>query len=487
MKKTLRYIVVAALALVLTQAAALAAAPVAVQLDGQAVTFTDAAPQIVNDRTFLPVRAVFEAMGAEVGYDNATRTVTAKRDGRVVTMTIDSKEASVTENGKTTPITMDVAPYIDPALSRTYVPVRFAAQALGANVGWDADTRTVLIEDTEKIVGKLMDGKTFNNLDKLAAFSNKYSEGTWTSTVDMSGTVTVDLAQFDPETPIKLSVPMTVSAKGVTADATKMDITETIKMDLSSVLTLVKSMSGDDAPSAEDLAMIEALAQAMNAKGLTVNVRGDMAVGKLYVNIDVSALGDLAAEMGVDSKTWFVLDMKSAYDEMGMDYAGLIGSAKSFDFKQIVSGALASDSMDDAAVNAQINATVKALVDAFADSSFTKSGDTLSTTFAQEIEGITLKCVIAMTMKNDAVTAYGYEIGANGDAAGMGTLNLAMKLSVDEKDKVAGSLTMNVLDAVKADFTISGGYTKGGSAPAVEPPAGATVQDLMNMMGAVDF
>ena len=39
---------------------------ISVQLDGQALTFTDAVPQVVDQRTFLPFRAVFEAMGAEV-------------------------------------------------------------------------------------------------------------------------------------------------------------------------------------------------------------------------------------------------------------------------------------------------------------------------------------------------------------------------------------------------------------------------------------
>ena len=52
------------------EAAVTTAAPAAisVQLDGENLTFTDAAPQVQEERTFLPFRAVFEAMGAVVDY-----------------------------------------------------------------------------------------------------------------------------------------------------------------------------------------------------------------------------------------------------------------------------------------------------------------------------------------------------------------------------------------------------------------------------------
>ena len=61
---------------------ALAAEPgdVSVQLNGKALAFTDAAPEITNGRTFLPFRAVLEAIGAEVGYDGAASTITIQRN-----------------------------------------------------------------------------------------------------------------------------------------------------------------------------------------------------------------------------------------------------------------------------------------------------------------------------------------------------------------------------------------------------------------------
>ena len=88
----------------------------------------DAAPIVKNDRTFVPFRALAEAFGAEVAYDEATQAVTAELNGVKVVMTIGS--ATYTVNGAEK--TMDVAPFING--SRTMVPVRFVAEAFGIKV-----------------------------------------------------------------------------------------------------------------------------------------------------------------------------------------------------------------------------------------------------------------------------------------------------------------------------------------------------------------
>ena len=112
---------------------------ITVQLDGQGLTFTDAVPQVKDQQTFLPFRAVFEAMGAEVS--NEGNVITAKQGDKTLTMTIGETAATVTQLGMEVPITMDVAPYVDNTTWRTYVPVRFAAQAFGYTVGWDQEDR----------------------------------------------------------------------------------------------------------------------------------------------------------------------------------------------------------------------------------------------------------------------------------------------------------------------------------------------------------
>ena len=88
----------------------------------------DAAPIVENNRTFVPFRALAEAFGATVAYDEATQAVTAELNGVTVVMTIGSAEYTVNGEAKTA----DVAPFING--SRTMVPVRFVAEAFGINV-----------------------------------------------------------------------------------------------------------------------------------------------------------------------------------------------------------------------------------------------------------------------------------------------------------------------------------------------------------------
>ena len=130
-----------------------------VLVNGEAVTFTDAAPLLKDGRSFLPMVETFDALGfaqGDITWDAATRSVTAAKDDTSITLTIDQKELTVTrgqENAaETDTITTDAAPFIDAASSRTYVPVGLVAGALGYNVGWDAQTSTVIIDDVDFIV-----------------------------------------------------------------------------------------------------------------------------------------------------------------------------------------------------------------------------------------------------------------------------------------------------------------------------------------------
>ena len=95
--------------------------------------------RVVNGRTLAHARALAEALGTTVGWDQATQRVTIAKGGTTVVMTIGSTAATV--NGQ--PYTLDAAPYLEN--DRTQAPVRFVAEALGATVGWDEASRTVTI------------------------------------------------------------------------------------------------------------------------------------------------------------------------------------------------------------------------------------------------------------------------------------------------------------------------------------------------------
>ena len=132
-------VVMALIAGLLSVAMAQTSAPyVRVFVDGSPVFF-DQAPVIVNGRVLVPLRGVFERLGATVGWDPASQTVLAQRGATSVSLRIGSPQAFV--NGQAQ--LMDV-----PALlvgGRTLVPLRFVSQALGADVNWDAATSAVQI------------------------------------------------------------------------------------------------------------------------------------------------------------------------------------------------------------------------------------------------------------------------------------------------------------------------------------------------------
>lgn len=117
---------------------------ISVYVEGQKVSF-DVPPQTINDRTMVPIRAIFEVMGATVNWDNATQTAICTKDNTVVKMTLNSK----TEYINDVPYEMDVAPVI--VDNRTLAPARYVAEAFGYFVNWDGNTKSVLINKTSTI------------------------------------------------------------------------------------------------------------------------------------------------------------------------------------------------------------------------------------------------------------------------------------------------------------------------------------------------
>jgi hypothetical protein len=117
--------------------APIAAATVNVVVNGAGITF-DQPPMERAGRVFVPLRGIFERLGATVVFAN--NDINAQGNGRSVHLHIGSTAATV--NGQT--VYMDVAPFLVGA--RTLVPLRFVAQALGANVNWSPSNNTVYIQ-----------------------------------------------------------------------------------------------------------------------------------------------------------------------------------------------------------------------------------------------------------------------------------------------------------------------------------------------------
>ncbi len=106
---------------------------------GEKVVENDVVPLVRNGRTMLPVRAVAEAMGAQVGWNGDTRCATITKGDLYIEIYLGSDRAYV--NG--TPRLLDAPAFAEN--NRTYLPLRFVAESLGAQVDWEQATQRITI------------------------------------------------------------------------------------------------------------------------------------------------------------------------------------------------------------------------------------------------------------------------------------------------------------------------------------------------------
>jgi hypothetical protein len=141
-----RRIAVAVLAIAIALGAAMASsaqAPIRVIVNGRTLRL-DQPPVIAGGRVLVPLRGVFEGMGAFVRWKDLTQTVVIVRSATYVSLRVGERTASV--NGKS--VSLDVPAQL--VRGRVLVPLRFIGEALGAQVAWQAATRTVVITAREQ-------------------------------------------------------------------------------------------------------------------------------------------------------------------------------------------------------------------------------------------------------------------------------------------------------------------------------------------------
>ena len=104
-----------------------------------------------DDRTFVPLRFVMEHLGYSVSYNELQQSATiTDTNGTAYLVMRDSQLLFVLPDTGTPKLyTMDTKAYIDDAESRFYLPIRFLAEAIGYNVGWDEATETVSLTMAE--------------------------------------------------------------------------------------------------------------------------------------------------------------------------------------------------------------------------------------------------------------------------------------------------------------------------------------------------
>ena len=416
-----------------------------IEYNGEPLTFTDAVPQIVNDRTYLPFRAVFTALGfadENITYDNDTRTVAAVREDLEVSMVIGENKVTIVKGGETTVLDTDVPAFIDPAVSRTFVPVSFVAQAVGYRVAWNGETRTVFIDDVEGILAA--NTETYEVMDKYLDYSRKFQEknykveGTFAASMDMLG------------------------------EAMKMDGTYAMLMAGSTKFDFEMLMNMSGVVGGEDLS-------AAIPEGIDLSMCGDMTTGEFYFKSDM-LLSMMQA--GVEN-LWFKMDLGALMDSMaevtGMTYADMmemsLAMAENMDGKTMVEATVYAMAQSDPSMSAVDHlAMYNAML---GDSAFKKENGDYVNEF--EMEGIEMAMIFHTA--GNKVDGYTITMAAKEDVAGM-----VMEVTMQDDKMEAVFEILAEEEGMAMSMEMDGTYTATSKAPAGAPGKDAAVMDLMEMM-----
>lgn len=374
---------------------ALAAEPgdVSVQLNGKALAFTDAAPEITNGRTFLPFRAVLEAIGAEVGYDAQTSTVSAKRDGVDLSMVLGQNTAAVVEDGQTRTVEMDVTPYVKNG--RTYVPVRFVAESFGCSVGWDSNTKTVIVVDVDTLLGDA----TFELMDNFAAYCARQEKN---QNMAMTGALALDIRDKSGE-----FLPVPVSAKGSIdglAGAKGLQMNWNLKL---SGLSELAATGGGLSP-LEQVLLEQMLATLSDLKG---EVRMDVESGMLYLT--------MPAELtGTAKDSWYSVDLGAYQAELlsALDMTQLTQLKEDATIREALTAVIQAMPLNDSEYSyAGVAGVTDIYVDMLSDQAFTQKGNTYVA--QMQLEDI-MDMSVTLTKRGDDIVSADIKATASVDEDG---------------------------------------------------------------------
>ena len=506
MKKLLRLVLCAGLTAALACVPALAAdqqpdkqGDFYVMINGEYLTFPDAAPQLRENRSCLPFAAVFEQLGFPqegMTWAEETQTVTAvkpdvlyspsnggepQRGDLTVQVTIGSKEIkywyeydfTAAPGGQLLQVTntlqSEVAPYISGG--RTYIPFGLLADALGYHVGWDSAAGAVIIDDVDAILAA--NTETYALMDQYQAYNRTFVE----QNQKVSGQYALELsvAEAVPNPANDLSFTVKGDYDMITAGATALQFDTDMTLD-ASVL--------------EDGTDYTAMFSSLLPMELGFDMRGDMADGTFYFNLDSQQLSALA---GWDSESWYKLDMAAIYDGTsgmtGMTYQQLLElSAASVegDFSQLLPSLLENMPLTSVDFTAKDYLALLNLI--CGDSRFQQVGTRYENTFLEE-SGLT--GTFTLYTSGGKVSGYAMELSGDPDELGMEmTLRAAMQgrkmemtMAVAGSQEQGGGLPQ--VD-ISLSLTMDGTYQATTQAPATQPPAGAPVMDLMELFGITE-
>jgi len=143
-------------------------APIKVVLNGTQLTFTGTPPTQIKGSTLVPMRGIFEALGATVRFDKASQTVYGQKGATAILLPLGALTATVNGQPQTLPVPAELIN------GTTLVPLRFISQSLGASVAWDPVLSTVTIKTIDPHLAALpvVPGNTTINGEVTGLYTN---------------------------------------------------------------------------------------------------------------------------------------------------------------------------------------------------------------------------------------------------------------------------------------------------------------------------
>ena len=424
-------------------------------VNGEPVTFSDAAPVLKDGRSFLPMAATFEALGfpaEDMTWDSDTQTAAASKDGTTISLTIGKKAIQVTQAGAAAGVSIetDATPYIDAATNRTYIPLGLVADALGYRVAWDGETSTVIIDDVDAILAE--NTETYERMDQYLDYARKYSQGNYQvegsylltsapgemeSGAEIINTIGGDYNLISSQTAMQLDLGISIGGTIMGAPISPTDMNLDMRADLDTGLLYLYFQSED-------------LEQLMNNN---VQVNGE------------------SVEFQIPDQ-WYSLDMKAVYDEaygpgFYEELIALSAASQEAAFAQTLEELLKSDALI-LTSTATTSDYLEALNQLLGDSHFQKSGSTYTSTLEQD--GVTI--LFHLYTSGGQVNGYGMEMTASETTGTEMTMTMEMK----------GDDMSLLLEMAGMTMEMDGAYRPSSAAPETEPPAGATVVDLWELL-----
>ena len=421
---------------------------------------SDTAPVMKDDRVYIPFRAVFEALGAEVQYDADSKTITAKRGSREVAFTVG--QDSYSSNGVVVPT--DAAAFVQDG--RTFVPVRFASQALGVAVGWDADNRTVSLVDKAGLLKKYQ-----GQFDVLEQYIKHWDFDDNAMALDGEQGFSLELRYPDEETgeTVVLPVSFTIEQAGLAAAGT-VNYDTAVKLNIDELLAMIQQEQPLDA---DTMKLIETFKQ------FRIEYILDLKQGRFYLRSDLLDLiqGEKDAWYCIAVEDYLTAEEYSQYQEL-IDQLGQQLDLQKLDLDRVVGKLFDGLDLTDAYGTSGTLDMLETLYQFCGDDQLTGTGGGYERTLNSAEDAYTEK-LLFVTRANQIVGVE-YTMDTTADMEDMG---LTAHIQLKELDhEMTVTMDMGISDFIVIQYDGSWKYTVTEKLPAAQPQKGDAVYSLEKLL-----